>query len=383
MSNGALASTAEDVMSSEPGVGHVPSGGGTPLRIRAVTKSFGDVQVLKGIDLDIQDGEFFTLLGPSGCGKTTLLRIIGGFESADSGQVMLGDADLIHEPPERRPFNMVFQSYALFPHMTVAENIAYGPTAAGDSRESIAEGVTEMLRLVDLTPSADRRVDTLSGGQQQRVALARALINHPKVLLLDEPLGALDLQLRKRLQDELRTIQRRIGITFVYVTHDQDEALTLSHRLALVHNGQLVQVGTPREVYEQPNSRFSAEFVGDASFVPCTVISRDGSTVQAEFGGGGQATLGYFGLDDLPVGTRVSAVLRPHHLEPVGESESQLSGSLVESVFTGSEMRHEIALEGGLTVRMATQVHHEELGSVVHLGLRAGCGVVVSDDPDQ
>jgi spermidine/putrescine transport system ATP-binding protein len=246
-----------------------------------LTKSYGDQLVLKGIDVSIGSGEFFSLLGPSGCGKTTTLRVIGGFEQPDGGRVLLDGQDISRTPPEKRPVNTVFQSYALFPHLTVERNVAFGLRFhKGSDRNSDATRVVDALRLVRLERYANRKPHQLSGGQQQRVALARALVLRPRVLLLDEPLGALDAKLRKELQLELTALQRDVGITFVYVTHDQEEALTMSDRLAVMREGEVEQIGTPRDIYENPVSRYVADFLGVANLLP------------AEHLGGGRVRVG-------------------------------------------------------------------------------------------
>src|SRR6187549_1794138 len=232
------------------------------VELEKVTKRFGDVVAVDGVDLELGGGEFFTLLGPSGCGKTTTLRMIAGFERPTEGRIRIEGADVADLPPHRRPTNTVFQSYALFPHLSVEDNVAYGL-----NRERVA---SELDR-VGLAAEAKRRPAQLSGGQQQRVALARALVNLPKVLLLDEPLGALDLKLRKGLQVELKKIQREVGITFVYVTHDQEEALTMSDRIAVMNNGHIEQIGDPEEVYDRPSTTFAAGFIGVSNLMPGTV----------------------------------------------------------------------------------------------------------------
>jgi spermidine/putrescine transport system ATP-binding protein len=243
---------------------------GGAIQLVELVKRFGDFTAVDGIDLEIGSGEFFSVLGPSGCGKTTTLRLIAGFEAATSGQILLDGDDLATTPPHRRPVNTVFQSYALFPHLTVERNVAYGlrwHKGAGDTKAEKARKVADALALVQLQDFADRRPAQLSGGQQQRVALARALVLQPKVLLLDEPLGALDAKLRKALQTELTNLQKEVGITFVYVTHDQEEALTMSDRLAVMDNGRVEQVGTPDEVYEEPRTAYVADFLGVANLL--------------------------------------------------------------------------------------------------------------------
>jgi spermidine/putrescine ABC transporter ATP-binding subunit len=238
----------------------------------------GVVAAVERVDLAIGEGEFFSLLGPSGCGKTTTLRMIGGFEEPTEGQILLYGRDVVGVPPNHRDVNMVFQSYALFPHMSVFDNVAFGLRRKGVDRASAAQRVNEMLDLVQLDEKSDRRPRELSGGQQQRVALARALVNRPRALLLDEPLAALDLKLRQAMQLELKRIQREVGITFIFVTHDQNEALTMSDRLVVMNAGRIEQLGAPREVYERPRTRFVAGFIGTSNVITGTVRSMDGQT---------------------------------------------------------------------------------------------------------
>jgi len=267
----ALRVTATVAEGSHPDAGS-DGGGGGRIELVSLTKSFGSLMVLKAIDLVIESGEFFSLLGPSGCGKTTTLRLIGGFEENESGKVLIDGVDIGGTPPEKRPVNTVFQSYALFPHLSVADNVGFGLRFHDVARSERAARVTEALELVQLADYADRKPHQLSGGQQQRVALARALILRPRVLLLDEPLGALDAKLRRALQLELKQLHREVGITFVYVTHDQEEALTMSDRLAVMREGQIEQVGTPRQVYDEPASSYVADFLGLANLLPAEVI---------------------------------------------------------------------------------------------------------------
>ncbi|GAB4455591.1 MAG: ABC transporter ATP-binding protein [Anaerolineales bacterium] len=244
------------------------------IRFENVSKYFGSVKAVEQANLEIQDGEFFSLLGPSGSGKTTCLRMIAGFETPTSGHIFLYGQDVSSLPPYERDVNTVFQDYALFPHMSVGDNIAYGLMVKGVPKPEQMKRVDEMLDLVQLAGYADRKPSQLSGGQRQRVALARALINHPKVLLLDEPLGALDLKLRQQMQVELKAIQKRVGITFIFVTHDQEEALTMSDRIAVFNEGKIVQVGTPAEIYEHPATAFVAGFVGTSNLVDGEVAKR-------------------------------------------------------------------------------------------------------------
>jgi spermidine/putrescine transport system ATP-binding protein len=259
---------------------------GGSVRLTGLSKSYGDVPAVRGIDLDIASGEFFSLLGPSGCGKTTTLRLVAGFERPDAGQVLIDGQDVSPVPPEKRPVNTVFQSYALFPFMSVRDNVAFGLKYAQASKADTRRRVDEALALVQMSPYAGRRPGQLSGGQQQRVALARALVLNPRVLLLDEPLGALDAKLRKALQLELKALQEAVGITFVYVTHDQDEALTMSDRIAVMSGGLVEQVGTPSEVYEQPATAYVADFLGAANVVDVEVVGpADGGLTAFRVGG--------------------------------------------------------------------------------------------------
>jgi spermidine/putrescine transport system ATP-binding protein len=354
---------------------------GVLLSLRGLAKRFGDVTALQGVDLDVRAGEFLTLLGPSGCGKTTLLRIIGGFEHATSGEMALDGEPLGRRTPERRPFNMVFQSYALFPHMTVAQNVAYGLRTARRPRAEVAARVAAALRLVGLEDRGDRNVRELSGGQQQRVALVRALVNEPRVLLLDEPLGALDLQLRKRLQHELRDLQRRLGTTFVYVTHDQEEALSLSHRVVVMQDGAVVQVGTPQEIYERPRTRFVAEFVGEADLIPCRVDAQRGDVVDVVLGQEQRATFAHFGDLRLEPGRSALVALRPEHLSLCAPGDGVIEGTVTSSVFRGADWLHDLRVADGYRVR----ARGDEPAAVGPAGVtvRPGRGVVVPAEASQ
>jgi spermidine/putrescine transport system ATP-binding protein len=256
------------------------------VEVKAVSKNFGVYQALKSVSFDIGTNEFFTMLGPSGCGKTTLLRMIAGFDSPNSGNILLNGRPVVDIPPHRRHVNTVFQSYALFPHMTVEQNIAYGLENLGWEKTRIRNRVGEMLERVHMTPMATRRPAQLSGGQRQRVALARALAPEPEVLLLDEPLSALDLKLRQAMRDELRKLQRDTGITFIFVTHDQEEALDMSDRIAVLGTGEVQQIGTPTQIYEEPVNRFVADFVGETNFLDVEVLETAAgqATVRTPFG---------------------------------------------------------------------------------------------------
>jgi putative spermidine/putrescine transport system ATP-binding protein len=309
----------------------VTANGSPQIELRALRKVFGSVVAVDSLDLDVADGEFFAMLGPSGSGKTTVLRMIAGFERPTAGSVRLGGADATKVPPFRRDVNTVFQDYALFPHMTVSDNIAYGLRVRRVGRSDRARRVGEALEMVRLPGYGSRRPSELSGGQRQRVALARALVNRPKVLLLDEPLGALDLKLREQMQIELKAIQREVGITFVFVTHDQDEALTLCDRLAVFRDGRIEQVGAAAEVYEFPATRFVAEFVGTSN------------VISAELAG---SLLGR-DLDGSAVAIRPEKI----RIEPVGTSaavdEVALDGVVAELVYAGAETRVVVDVPGG------------------------------------
>ncbi len=301
------------------------------LEIQGLGKQFGGAPVLSGVDLTMRQGEFFSLLGPSGCGKTTLLRILAGFERADSGSVRLAGEDMLAVPAHRRACNMIFQRYALFPHLDVAENVAFGPTVQGLAKAEVRRRVDEALALVAMGSFAGRAVETLSGGQQQRVAIARAIVNRPKVLLLDEPLSALDLQLRQKMQTELLELQRRLGINFVYVTHAQDEALALSDRIAVMNHGRLEQVGTPKEIYDEPATAFVATFIGQMNKLPGRAgaggvfTSAGGTNFSTRASASGAATLLV-----RPERTRLAAPGRAGNRLPAVVSQLTFRGATVD-----------------------------------------------------
>jgi spermidine/putrescine transport system ATP-binding protein len=256
---------------------------GGALQIQAIRRAFGPVVALKEVSIDVRAGEFFSLLGPSGCGKTTLLRIVGGLDDPDAGSVLLDGEDLLRLPAHERPVNTVFQSYALFPHLSVTENIGFGLRMKKVESSEITRRVNAMMELVEVQKLGARKPHELSGGQRQRVALARALVNEPRVLLLDEPLAAVDQKLRKQLQADLLALQRRLGLTFIYVTHDQEEALSLSDRLAVMNHGEVEQVGAPQEIYDHPKTRFVAEFLGNSNLIEAEVSNGIARTVFGEF----------------------------------------------------------------------------------------------------
>lgn len=326
------------------------------IRFEGVTKRFGAMTAVNALSLDIYERELFCLLGPSGCGKSTLLRLLAGFEQPDEGRVLLGGGDLTGVPPHRRPVNMMFQSYALFPHLTVAQNIAYGPRRAGAPARVIAERVAEMVRLVQLEGLEHRRPDQLSGGQRQRVALARALARAPKVLLLDEPLGALDKRLREDTQFELMDLQVRLGTTFVVVTHDQEEAMTLASRIAVMDRGQVVQVGPPAEIYEQPRTRFVAGFVGDVNLFEGRVVGRDEAGLwrleSADAPGGFLVEAG----GDLTPGQAAAVAVRPEKLRldrgaGPEEGPNRLVGAVWDMGYLGDWTTYRVRLPSGTVVR--------------------------------
>jgi spermidine/putrescine transport system ATP-binding protein len=309
------------------------------VRLDHITKRFHEVVAVDDLSLDIERGEFFSMLGPSGCGKTTTLRMIGGFEEANGGTIYLGEADVTGLPPYKRDVNTVFQNYALFPHLTVFENVAFGLRRKKVASDTIGTRVREMLNLVELPGYESRRPPQLSGGQQQRVALARALINHPKVLLLDEPLGALDLKLRKQMQLELKRIQTEVGITFIYVTHDQEEAMTMSDRIAVMRAGRIEQLGTPEELYERPSTAFVAGFLGVSNLLEGEVAGRDGSLLTVRLADG---TLLRAPADGNADSGQVRVGVRPEKLKvDAGEQAAAtdglnaLSGTILDASYMG------------------------------------------------
>jgi spermidine/putrescine transport system ATP-binding protein len=321
------------------------------VRLERVSKHFGDLVAVRELDLDIGRGEFFTLLGPSGCGKTTTLRMIAGFEQPTAGRVLIDGADVAGLPSYKRPTNTVFQSYALFPHLSVRENVAFGLRRKKVAKDEITRRVQAELERVGLAAEINRRPNQLSGGQQQRVALARALVNLPKVLLLDEPLGALDLKLRKGLQVELKRIQRDVGITFVYVTHDQEEALTMSDRIAVMSNGVVEQVDTPENVYERPRTTFVAGFIGVSNLMPGTVTMASGGrgTIKLDTGVEVEAS-----IDGIRSGERCHAVVRPEKLRISSDGFSDglpgVDGVVHSSIYLGTATQIVVGLPGDVSM---------------------------------
>jgi spermidine/putrescine transport system ATP-binding protein len=320
------------------------------LRLNHLAKTYGNNQVLNNFNLTILDGEFFTLLGPSGCGKTTVLRMIAGLESADVGEILLGETSLLPIPAEKRPVNTVFQSYALFPHMTVFDNVAFGLRMAGVDKKDIPARVQEALEMVRLGEYGNRRPNELSGGQQQRVAIARAVVNRPKLLLLDESLSALDYKLRQQMQLELKRLQRKLGITFVYVTHDQEEALSMSDRVVVMNKGRVQQLGTPREIYEQPANLFVAKFIGEINQLDGVIVSvtgNDSYEVQVE-GLRWQLQAEH----SFNQGDKVHVLLRPEdvRVEYIDEPhpDQYLVGQIIERNYKGKTLDSLIRLPSGI-----------------------------------
>ncbi len=315
------------------------TGAAPVVRLEGVTKRFAEVSAVDEVSLDIEPGEFFALLGPSGCGKTTLMRIVAGFEAPESGRVFIDGVDMTDVPPHRRPVNMMFQSYALFPHMNVEKNIAFGLKQEGMPRADIAARVAEMLRLVQLEGLGKRRPDQLSGGQKQRVALARALAKRPKLLLLDEPLAALDRKLREQTQFELKEVQRRLGTAFIVVTHDQEEASVMASRMAVMRAGKLEQVGTPAQIYARPASRFVAEFIGDINI----------------FDGHVKSECELLSAGDEQRQSSVATAVRPERIRVEGDDAAAASGipaHVDDLAFRGSDTLYRVRLNSGKILRV-------------------------------
>lgn len=318
------------------------------LEVQHLSKTFaGSIVAVDDVSFALHEGEFVTLLGPSGCGKTTMLRLIAGFEVSDSGRIMLSGRDVTDEPPYRREVNTVFQDYALFPHMTVKENVGYGLRVSGVSRSEVAMRVRDSLQSVGLLDKADSRPMELSGGQRQRVALSRAIIRRPKVLLLDEPLSALDVKLREAMQIELRHLHQKLRITFILVTHDQKEALVMSDRVMVVDQGRIVQSGTPTEIYERPTNPYVADFIGTANIVPATVIGRENSHLLTAVG---DARLhAPLGAHNFEISAPVLLAIRPEKIrliKPDGAKSGCLTGKVVETFFQGNSLRLKLAIAG-------------------------------------
>jgi spermidine/putrescine ABC transporter ATP-binding subunit len=340
------------------------------VSIRNVTKKFaGNVIAVDNVSFDIAQNEFFALLGPSGCGKTTLLRMISGLESMTAGQIMIGGEDMANTPPNKRPTNMVFQSYAVFPHMTVENNVAYGLKVTGVPADETKRRTTEALEMVKLSHLAQRKPDQMSGGQRQRVALARALVKRPKVLLLDEPLSALDAKLREDMRMELTRLQETVGITFIIVTHDQDEALSMASRIAVMDKGAVQQIATPSELYEHPATRFVADFIGKVNLIDAKVVTQNGKRITCEAKGLGRLELAY----DKACGDAVAVAVRPEKLkigksEPLGPPVIKVEGTIRDVAYYGDTSHLVVEAADGLDLQVNVQNDSREGGSGVERG---------------
>ena len=353
------------------------------VRIADVDKSFDGEHVVKKLNLDVERGEFLTMLGPSGCGKTTTLRMIAGFEVPTSGQIFLEGEDVDDKKPNERNVNTVFQNYALFPHMNVFDNIAFGLVEKKVKKDEIRRRVEEMIRLVQLDGMEKRMPSQMSGGQKQRVAIARALVNRPKVLLLDEPLGALDLKLRKQMQGELKALQRQLGITFIYVTHDQEEALTMSDRIAVMNRGRLEQVGTPEEVYNHPETKFVADFIGESNIIEGYVedMTEDSIEVTMESGKAVIPETGYR-MEEM-----VYLCIRPENLKISTEPKEgfRFRGQVREHIFIGSTNKTMIEMPNGQMLKSVTPAEDElvPVGTAVNVYWNPGKAVVMRTKEEQ
>jgi spermidine/putrescine ABC transporter ATP-binding subunit len=337
------------------------------VQLKGVVKEFGSVVAVRSIDLEIREGEFLTLLGPSGCGKTTTLRLIAGFIDATRGAIFLGDEDVTYVPPQKRQIGMVFQDYALFPHMTIADNIGFGLKVRNTPKPDIEARVRELLELIKMPDVGDRYPSEISGGQAQRIAVARAVAFTPKVLLMDEPLGALDLKLRELMQIELRKLQQELRITTIYVTHDQTEAMTMSDRIAVINNGEIEQLDTAERIYNNPRTKFVADFVGKINLIHGKVVDTDGETAIVE------AVGNRFQIprsDDTAVGLKLAIGIRPEHLSLVPEGSevdrrNAITGTVTNQFFAGNILRTDvdIGVGGGIVVESRPADGMADLGS--------------------
>ena len=364
------------------------------IRLADLTKHFRDVRAVDRVSMDIRPGEFFSMLGPSGCGKTTTLRMIGGFELPTAGRIELRGRDVTTDPPDKRPVNMVFQNYALFPHLDVHENVAFGLRRKGVDKSDTKRRVAEALDLVHLGGYDKRKPNQLSGGQQQRVALARALVNRPNVLLLDEPLGALDLKLRKQLQIELKRVQTEVGITFVYVTHDQEEALTMSDRIAVMRGGKVEQLGTPEELYERPKTRFVADFIGTSNLLTGAIESIEDGRAIVRLSSG--ETCHTAAGANVVVGRAVELSIRPEAValhpragdDPTAASPTgpgSLSAAVEQVAYLGSNVQYLVRSVGGLSITAIAPKTGDRLpvGGAVDVSWSPGEALVLAEQPTQ
>ena len=353
------------------------------VSLRNVEKWYGNNHVVKDMNLEIEEGEFLTLLGPSGSGKTTTLRMIAGFEDATEGSIEVQGVRVEEKEPFQRDVNTVFQNYSLFPHMTVYDNVAYGPTIRKMPKDEIRRRVTEMLELVQMANYEKRKPEALSGGQKQRIAIARALINNPRVLLLDEPLGALDLKLRKQMQIELKRLQKKLGITFVYVTHDQEEAMTMSDRIAVMRDGVILQMGAPMEIYERPATRFVADFIGESNVLEGRVTGVKEGVLSVETPAGGVQCWG----QGFGVGDALCVAIRPEYLrisrEPV--DGFSLPATVKDFIYMGALIKTSLDLKNGQEVKLSRLEADSSLreGEAVHLWWEAEKAVAIHDDSRQ
>ena len=353
------------------------------VKIDNINKKYGDNHVVRNLFMEIKQGEFLTMLGPSGCGKTTTLRMIAGFETPTSGNIFIEGEEIQNTEPYAREVNTVFQNYALFPHMTIYDNLAFGLSVKKVNKAEIKNRVTEILELVQLVGFENRKPDQLSGGQKQRVAIGRALINKPKVLLLDEPLGALDMKLRKQMQFELKRLQKKLGITFIYVTHDQEEALTMSDRIAIMYGGDLEQIGTPKEIYEKPASKFVADFIGESNifYGVANTLGNDVLNVTLENGNA-------IALDSQVKDNEIIYVLvRPENIKLSNESVDgfTLAGTVKEHVYIGNVNKTIIVLPTGLEVKMNTTPKSElvPVGSEIYIYWQKEDAVVIKSQSQE
>jgi spermidine/putrescine transport system ATP-binding protein len=356
-----------------------PSSGVVDVRLERLTKRFDDVVAVDDVSLEIERGKFFALLGPSGCGKTTTLRMIGGFEEPTAGRILLGENDVGRLPPYKRDVNTVFQSYALFPHLSIFENVAFGLRRRGSKGEELKRRVLDALELVGLAGLERRRPRQLSGGQQQRIALARALVNRPRVLLLDEPLGALDLKLRKQMQLELKRIQHEVGITFIHVTHDQEEAMTMADQIVVMNVGRIEQAGTPSELYELPATAFVAGFLGVSNLLAGIVTGPD----RVKLSDGTEITVAPDALRGRA--GNVSIGIRPEKIQVSGDRPNRLSGTVTESAYIGVSTQYMVETPPGLVSLYVqndrSQAHALAPGDPVSLSWSPDCTFVV-DSPE-